>query len=421
MKKLKLFIPLFVICGMLIFIVACSQPDKPASSGSEGANTSEPTEQVGAESAQNEEVDNSKIIPAKEWADAHPKEYETFMMNKDISLDYPGAPETRDYLTTYPALETIYKGSKYDIEYTVPRTHYYTLDTVINTARPKATAACLNCKTADYMIAEQNMGEALYTADFMEVASTFTNDITCYDCHGNQPGVINVLRSSFNRAMDKFDMQVDDKVLACGQCHNEYYFSEETGEVVHPYVYGSDPDSVLKYYNEINHVDFVQPDTGIGLIKVQHPEYETFTNNSPHFLAGLSCVDCHMSHQQEYTSHYWTTPFKDTSILKGTCLKCHSSSEEQELVDTVNQMQADSNARVTKISEELEQLTLTIAQNKANYDADTWAQISSKYRDAQFYWDFVFVENSDGFHNSQHAKDCFDKSEALIAELKDLV
>ena len=34
-------------------------------------------------------------------------------------------------------------------------------------------------------------------------------------------------------------------------------------------------------------------------------------------------------------------------------------------------------------------------------------------RDAQFYWDFVFVENSEGAHNSKLNAQCLDKAEAL--------
>ena len=37
-------------------------------------------------------------------------------------------------------------------------------------------------------------------------------------------------------------------------------------------------------------------------------------------------------------------------------------------------------------------------------------------RDAQFYWDFVFVENSEGAHNPALTRDCLDKAERLTAE-----
>ena len=37
-------------------------------------------------------------------------------------------------------------------------------------------------------------------------------------------------------------------------------------------------------------------------------------------------------------------------------------------------------------------------------------------RDAQFYWDFVFVENSEGVHNPSLTNNCLEKAENLTAE-----
>ena len=41
-------------------------------------------------------------------------------------------------------------------------------------------------------------------------------------------------------------------------------------------------------------------------------------------------------------------------------------------------------------------------------------EIRMLHRNGQWYWDFVFVENSEGAHNSQLSRDCLNKSEALI-------
>ncbi len=42
-------------------------------------------------------------------------------------------------------------------------------------------------------------------------------------------------------------------------------------------------------------------------------------------------------------------------------------------------------------------------------------------RKGQFYWDFVFVENSEGAHNSRLTTECLDKAEALIDEALTLI
>ena len=93
----------------------------------------------------------------------------------------------------------------------------------------------------------------------------------------------------------------------------------------------------------------------------------------------------------------------------------------EQLMDAVNGIQAQTDKRFTEISENLERITKTVAQNKDSYDEAKYKEIESKYRDAQFYFDFVFAENSDGFHNPALAKDCLDKADKLIEEIDGLL
>ena len=44
---------------------------------------------------------------------------------------------------------------------------------------------------------------------------------------------------------------------------------------------------------------------------------------------------------------------------------------------------------------------------------DELAEVRQLARDAQFYWDFVFVENSEGVHNPALARDCLNRAESL--------
>ena len=47
------------------------------------------------------------------------------------------------------------------------------------------------------------------------------------------------------------------------------------------------------------------------------------------------------------------------------------------------------------------------------YTEEELNAIRAVARDAQFYWDFVFVENSEGAHNSKLNAECLDKAETL--------
>ena len=47
---------------------------------------------------------------------------------------------------------------------------------------------------------------------------------------------------------------------------------------------------------------------------------------------------------------------------------------------------------------------------------DKLAQCQKLHRNAQFYWDFVMVENGDGAHNSKLSDETLDKSEKAVDE-----
>ena len=88
--------------------------------------------------------------------------------------------------------------------------------------------------------------------------------------------------------------QDDMKMLACAQCHVEYYFAKPGGILTFPWAQGTTPADIERYYEGIGFVDWVHPGTGHGMIKGQHPEFETFTADSLHYQFGLACADCHM-------------------------------------------------------------------------------------------------------------------------------
>ena len=59
---------------------------------------------------------------------------------------------------------------------------------------------------------------------------------------------------------------------------------------------------------------------------------------------------------------------------------------------------------------------LTAAVESGDYSEEELEEIRALARDAQFYWDFVFVENSNGAHNPQMARYCLDKAEELCQQ-----
>ena len=101
------------------------------------------------------------------------------------------------------------------------------------------------------------------------------------------------------------------------------------------------------------------------------------------------------------------------ALLEGTCAECHEN-----LIKQVSEIQEEAERRTYAIGYALEALTekLVLAVESGNYTEEELNAIRAVARDAQFYWDFVFVENSEGAHNSRLTNECLDKAEQLIDE-----
>ena len=72
--------------------------------------------------------------------------------------------------------------------------------------------------------------------------------------------------------------------------------------------------------------------------------------------------------------------------------------------------------RTVAIGENLKTLTDRLAEAVASgkYTDEQLADCRALNRKGQWYWDFVFVENSNGAHNSRLDNRCLDMAEAFI-------
>ena len=97
-------------------------------------------------------------------------------------------------------------------------------------------------------------------------------------------------------------------------------------------------------------------------------------------------------------------------LIEETCSECHT-----DLVSEVRAVQEEIERRTYAIGYELQYLTerLAAAVESGDYTEDELNAIRAVARDAQFYWDYVFVENAEGAHNPTLTHECLDKAEAL--------
>lgn len=162
-------------------------------------------------------------VTAADWQETYP--YIVTTMGEMSKNEY-----TVDYLEESPYLVNIYEGYGFAKDYKSARGHSYTLEDVAKTERPHALANCLTCKTPNLARMVQEQGESVYSMDFDEVYSKMEETVSCYTCHGNNPGNAGALEVTHTYISDRLGdnmASVDPAVLSCGQCHIEYYFKPD--------------------------------------------------------------------------------------------------------------------------------------------------------------------------------------------------
>ncbi len=354
------------------------------------------------------------VLHAVDWKDQYPDQYNSWCMTKESS-------EAEDYLELYPMLRGLYEGYGFAKDYKAARGHYYDVQDIEATGRPHPLANCWTCKTPDFTNMVNEEGVSAYQKDWTEVQAQITEGISCYSCHANTPGDITITHTYWIDAVgDDFD-KIAPANLACGQCHNEYYFAPDTKAttIAHNSLASMAPETMLAYFNDgAPFADWTNPRTGVKQIKVQHPEFETFLGaGSPH-ANDFTCADCHMPNEVNadgtaYHSHNLISPLDNPELIQNTCSACHF-----DLVSEVRAAQQKIETRTYTVGYRLEYLTELLAQAVASgkYTDEQLDPIRSLARDAQFYWDFVFVENAEGVHNPSLTNQCLDKADELCAE-----
>ena len=358
------------------------------------------------------------VVTAEDWAAVFPEIAASYHANADNSYRI-------SYLEEDPYLTNIYEGYGFAIDYTSAIGHEYCLEDVANTERPHPLANCLTCKTADFTKLVNDLGVQAYSLDFAETFADMSENVGCYNCHANEAGDAGkpVVTHDYTIASLGDDLEsIDPATLSCGQCHIEYYFAPDTKATSAPYtdLATMTPDNMLAYYNEIGFSDWTQESTGTGLLKAQHPELETFLGEgSKHASMGLSCADCHMEVVTSdtgvtYTSHELVSPLNSEGILN-TCARCHGNTDmTQKVHDIQDQITAREREMGGRLSDLNDKLTEAVASG--SYTEDELNAIRDLYRSGQWYFDFVYVENSEGAHNSALANDCLDKAADCVEQ-----
>ncbi len=416
-KKLLIDLAVMLCCSVLCLVLLTGVfPKGPI------AMAAEPTNEVSASGVRVAKVEQTgsgiTMLTAKDWESAYPEIYASYMKNSENS-------EAEDYVENYPMIAKLFEGYGFAKFYGGARGHTYVIDDVTGTGRPHAMANCFTCKTPNMTVLANEIGDAAYSMAFEDVLQQVNEPLSCYNCHGNTGSTLMVTHQYLAKAMGSDLDDVDAATLTCAQCHVDYYFDPATKAVTLPYtsLASMNPDDMLAYYNNLlvdgqPFADYVQTSSGVRQIMINHPEYETFAGKGSVHFGTFTCADCHMGKVtaedgSSYPNHYLTSPLNNQELIDSTCATCHA-----DLPGFVKGIQDKVEERTYDIGYRLEDLINKVAEaaESGEYTDEELDAIRMSYRSAQFYWNFVFVENSEGAHNSRLTHECLDKSEALIAE-----
>ncbi len=416
-KRLLLDLAVMICCTALCLVLLSAVfPKGPV------AMAAAPTNEKSASGVRIAKVEETgsgiTLLTAKEWESTYPEIYASYMKNSEND-------SAEDYVENYPMISTLFEGYGFAKFYGGARGHTYVIDDVTSTGRPHAMANCFTCKTPDFTVMANELGDAAYSLAFEDVQQQVNEPLSCYNCHGNTGSTLMVTHQYLANALGSDLEKVDAATLTCGQCHVDYYFAPETKSTTLPYtsLESMSPDAILDYYNNLMvdgqvFADYVHASSGVRQIMVNHPELETFTGKGSVHFGTFTCADCHMGTVTKedgttYPNHFLRSPLDNPELIENTCSACH-----EDLSAKVHDIQAKAEERTYDIGYKLEDLInkVTAAVESGEYSDEELDAIRMSYRNAQFYWNFVFVENSEGAHNSKLTHDCLDKSEALIAE-----
>jgi nitrite reductase (cytochrome c-552) len=376
------------------------------------------------------------------WGKNFPLQYDGYMRTVDqVRTRYGGSeaiprtPSSADprsvvaqsRLEEDPRLKIIWAGYAFAKDFREERGHAYMLDDQIFTERQqvsKQPGTCIHCHGSVYVPYKRAGGgdlikgfEAMNPLPYMEARKQVKHPVTCIDCHDPSTMQLRVTRPGFlegiralkaSQGVQNYDPNKDAsrqemRAFVCGQCHVEYYFKGTEKRLVYPWAKGIKIDNIIDYYDEVQHNDWTHAETGAGVLKAQHPEFEMW-NQGIHARSGVVCADCHMPYMRvgalKISDHHIRSPVLN---INRACQTCHHWPEE-ELKARVEIIQDRVFSLRNRAMDAVVALINDLKSAKAAGKSDAeLAEARKLQRRAQFMLDFVEAENSTGFHAPEEA------------------
>ncbi len=358
-------------------------------------------------------IPENELDPAV-WGRDFSRQYNTFKRTSESDFKTPyGGSVPYSKLEKVPAMKRIWAGYAFAIDHNEERGHFYALTDQKNTRRvteKKQPGACANCHAAEAPGLIKQMGwEEFNNTPYDELKSKLHTGTSCADCHDPKTMDLRITRPAFKNAMAERGIDLakatrqEMRTYVCAQCHVEYYFRGENKVLTFPWKKGLTIDDIEAFYDEYGFSDWKHKETGADMIKIQHPEFETWSTGI-HARSGVACADCHMPYVRDgavkVSDHWLRSPLAN---INQACQPCHRQ-DEKELTSRVALIQ-DNTAKLLRRTEAalVDAIDAIAAAQKAGASDAALKQARYLHRRASLRWDFISSENGSGFHSSQEA------------------
>jgi nitrite reductase (cytochrome c-552) len=403
------------------------------------------------------EVEPLEVDPAV-WGQNWPHQYDSYLRTVDYERTRYGGSDAipKQKLDADPWLRLMWAGYAFSLDYREARGHAYMLadqdhtERVLQRSQP---GACLHCHSSilpayhhagggDIMagfaiVNAMTWNEARHLTDD-EGEPLVTHPVSCVDCHHHETMSLQITRPAFLEGLqvlaesderlphlpsierwrqgdrrepydpNQLASRHEMRSFACAQCHVEYYFTPADdprgrNQLVYPWHEGLKLEHQEAYYDAIGYSDWTHEITGGGMLKAQHPEFEMWSQGI-HARAGVSCADCHMPYERigamKVSNHHVRSPLLNVAQA---CQVCHNV-PESELLARAHTIQDRTRGLIDRASAALvDQISAIKTAQDAGIAPEVLAPVLQLQRKAQWRLDWVYSENSVGFHASQES------------------
>lgn len=354
-------------------------------------------------------------VDPQQWEERFPQHYRSYLRTaEDYGRTAHGGSEAYDRLAENPFRRRAFAGNSFAVEYNAARGHFHAqVDQArsLRTQEPQP-GGCINCHAAEAPALIAELGwEGLHALDYDDLRERVHHGSSCSDCHDPIDMSLVLTRPALINALEAQDIDVaalgrqELRGLVCAQCHVEYYLSAEGALLTFPWSEGRRLEDIEAWYDAIGFSDWIHPESGAALLKVQHPETELY-GTGVHAALKVTCADCHMptvvAEGMRISDHWIRSPLMQ---LEAACRACHRRDSSATLRQRVVDIQ---DATVDLLHTAEQEIALLIdaivAGQAAGTDPALIANGQQAHRKSQLRWDFIDAENSTGFHSSLEAR-----------------